>query len=248
MDEFSMKSYHTEYSCSGDIQKKRGSNACFGAVFRELRAGKHSVNYTIYIYKGLDFAMQDNANNACLLTKKELKSHLKQLQGIVPFEFTIKSTMEHKYPCYVVSLKVEDAVSIQHKYILTWVRYAYEYPYNVFLREAINLRKEPEFRFESVFNLFNLIGGAFDMLRGGHSAAYGSNVGFLERKKLAALIVKKDNLNSIFKNEAGKQAMVSDKDRRSATSLAYWDDKQAFLESRKPVYLERYKIIKQNRK
>lgn len=192
----------------------------------------------------MDFFRKEAANNSCFISKKELRHHLDQLKKIIPFKATIKEVIENDCPCYRIDLTVEDALAIQHKYILSWIRYTYEYPYCVILQEALRLRKEPEFRFESCFNLFNLIGDAFGLLGGGHSIAYGSDIGFLRRKELEAVIKKKRNLNSIFECGGYPKSLLEGsriKRRLTPVDLEFWTDNELFMRERKPVYLELYK-------
>lgn len=252
MKEFAYNSLYTEYSCTGDIRRNRSSNACFAYVFRELDShGKKSVSYKIYVYKGIDWLKKERNNNACLLTKRELKHHIDQLKGIIPFRAVIREGVEHDCPCFIINLELKEAMAIHHKYILSWIRYAYEYPYNVVLLEAINLRKESEFKFESIFNLFNLIAGTWGFLGGGHTIACGGEIGFLKRKELEAAIRKRSALNNIFVNNGYDNRSIDYKSARKnldCRDLEFWTDRELLIAERKSVYLEKYKKIKNKNK
>lgn len=252
MREFSAKSLYTEYSCTGSLNKSRRSHACFAHVFdimNKSKTTKYSINYKIYVYKGLDFMEKMHANNACLISKRELRHHLDQLRGIIPFKAVIHERTENSCPCYVISLTLENARGIQHKYILSWIRYAYEFPFNVILAEAIKLHKEKGFMFESVANLFNMVGGLFGLLGGGHSIPYGTDIGFLRRKQLAASMARKSCLNHIYECRYDGIKLGNSKiSRYTRYDLEFWTNERLFNEERKPVYLERYKEIKQRRK
>ena len=41
-------------------------------------------------------------------------------------------------------LRLNNVPPTFHKYVLTWLRYTYEFPYNVFLKDAYNLKSIPE--------------------------------------------------------------------------------------------------------
>ena len=242
------RSYHTEYSCTGDYKENRRSHACFSNVFGHCKPfDNYDIDYKVYLYKGDSIAQREHVNHYCILSKKELRNHLSQLNGIIPFKYRIVETEERDCPCFIVHLHVS-GLGIQHEYLLTWLRYSYEFPYNVFLREAMRLRREKEFMFESVSNLFNLVGASFGMLYGGHSAGNGRRIGFLKRKELAAKIEQANSLNSIYKAVEGLGNQLNSRSRMKnhldMEDSEFWTDEELFMTERKPVYLEKLKKIK----
>lgn len=252
MRDFAERAYHTEYSCSGDYNKGRSVNACFASVFGACRAfDDYTIDYKVYLYQDDSMALKRDVNHYCLLDKRELRSHLSRLRGIIPFSYKIIEKEEHGCPCFIVNLHVSGK-GIQHEYLLTWLRYSYEYPYNVFLKEALRLRKEKEFMFESISNLFNLVGVSFGMLYGGHSIGNGRKIGFLKRRELEEKIKLSGRLNDIYNavEGLGNQLGTSSKIKKNLRiyDKEFWQDEELFMNERKPVYLEKLKKIKERLK
>lgn len=251
MSDFKFLSYHTEYSCTGDVQREMGSAACFAYVFRNIeKTKKQSVNYIIRVYRELGAVKRNQWNNGCLLSKKEIRNHLDLLKGIIPFEAKIVSKERNGLKFFEIHLKVENAKGTCHKFILTWIRYLYEFPYNMYLIEANRLRKEKLFMFDSIANLFNLVGGCFG-LGGGHSIAAGRTIGFLQRKELSAKINRVQSLNSIYQcSYDGASLRAYDVPYKghnlSYHDLEFWRNEELF-QKRLPVYQEKYKKIKRNK-
>lgn len=251
MREFRTVSYHTEYSCSGDYDRKMASSACFASAFRDVDTRKKSsINYKIKLYTNAEISRNIGRSNFCPLSKKDLKNHIYLLKGIIPFEVQITEYKEEKDPYYEVDLKLNDLPGIYHKFILTWIRYAYEFPYNMFLVEANKLRKEIPFRFDSVANLFNLVGSCVG-LGGGHTVGWGESIGFLQRKELTAKLKKVGRLNSIYKTTNDRlriSTLVQHKNKELRyTDMEFWNNDELY-QDRLKTYLQKYKHIKANPK
>lgn len=149
---FEFSNYSNTYTAKGTIGNiYRTDAACFSDVFRSLVTRKdYDIVYTITINKNKDLVLH-NKNNYCFLTKQELHNHIRILKKLFDFSYSIKETEES----YIVSAHLYGN-SVTHKYFLTWVRYSYEYPYNVMCLDALNLYKQPEFKFVSKINIFSL--------------------------------------------------------------------------------------------
>lgn len=243
-----MLNLHTEYSCTGDFERKMKSNVCFRQVFEVLEneKKKFSINYVIRIYAGFDAAEKKRWNNVCLLNKKELRNHINQLKGIIPFRAKILTKKGDNGDFYEVHLQLDNVKGIYHRFILTWIRYVYEFPYNVYVVEAQRLRKEKLFMFESIANLFNLIGSCVT-LGGGHSCAYGHTIGFLQRKELSARLKETKYLNNIYSHSHEGDSIETRVEHNGENltwyDLAFWKDEELF-QKRLPVYVEKFKKIK----
>lgn len=247
-----MLNLHTEYSCTGDFELKMSSNVCFRRVFSVLEQDmkkKFSIGYVIKIYSGLSASGENRWNNACLLNKKELRNHINQLKGIIPFRAKILTKKWEHGDLYEVHVQLDNVEGIYHRFLLTWIRYVYEFPYNVYVIEAQRLRKEKQFMFESMANLFNLVGSCVN-LGGGHSAAYGNTVGFLQRKELSAKLKKTKYLNDIYKHSHEGKTIKTRVEHNGKTltwyDLDFWKNEELF-QKRLPVYVEKFKKIKQNK-
>lgn len=151
---FLMLNFCTEYASEGNTNKGLRKDLCFGTIFHSEGNGIVQKNkYTLKLYKMGDWLNKKRQNNACLADRAGIVHHLKILQSVFKFSYHLKENEDH----FVITMTL-DGDLIYHKYMLSWVRYLYEYPFNVFLADAWRLKNVPEFKFESVINLFNLVG------------------------------------------------------------------------------------------
>lgn len=244
MKEFDFLDYHTEYSCSGDVEVKMKKRVCFADAFHKLNKEKLTVNYCIKIYKGSTLR-KTNGSNMCFFSRQQIKNHLNQLKSLFPIESRVYDSHDKKKPHFIVEVCLKEVPGIYHKYMLTWLRYLYEYPYNVISLDAYKLKGDPMFRFESIANLFNLVASCSGLLiRGGHCAVHGSPVGFLRRRELVAQLNKTATLNSIY-TAVGRRIRRKIPEKlgefSSRSDIEYWQDMHLFETHRKPVYIEAYK-------
>ena len=247
MQDFLYLNYHTEYSCSGKFNKDMDSEACFSFVFSRTSTIKVSESYDIILYKGLDFTKKKNYSNACLFKKSQIRKHLEQAQGIFPFDFTIKSAKWNSYKVFIVSLNLVDLPGTFHKYILTWVRYMYEYPYNMFLFDAYRLKKETCFRFTSIANLFNMVLSCYGYpLREIHQITKNQISKNLRKKDIRArleILVKLNNIYDKRKYKKNKFVIPEKVNDLSLSDIEYWENDEIYEQYRKPVYMELYNTI-----
>lgn len=250
MKEFAFINYNTEYSCTGDFSKKMGTDACFSKAFRYTDSVDNvNEKYEIILYKGIDFIKKTKGSNACLFTRKQIKNHLKQAQGVFPFKFRIQElkNWNKKYKVFKITLILEEVPGSFHKYLLTWVRYLYEYPYNVILHDALQLKKESCFRFTSISNLFNLVLGCFKDSPGEiHQIARNQISKPINKKALKDTLTKISRLNIIYDELSKKKKTIKNKYLGfSQNDIEYWQNEEIFENFRKPVYLEMYnKLIR----
>lgn len=205
MVEFVYTNYHTEYSSTGTDNIPRRSYACFASVFGSPKRYKIQDNvYKVYIFKGTQLLEKARGDNNCFLNKEEISRHLSLVKGLVKFSYRITektiSYNKEKYPAYVVMLHVVGK-NIYHRFILTWLRYLYEFPYNFIIREAAKVRQEEGFKRESIFNLFQLIGESIGLGGwGGHSISNFQRVHELVSLKTLKDKLKRDEDYSLLNN------------------------------------------------
>lgn len=248
---FLFLNFCTEYSSEGDTNKDFDQEACFSTIFYSEGNGIVQNNrYTIKLYKLGDLLNKEKQNNAVLTDRAGIVSHLKVLQSVFKFRYSIIDNKDH----YIINLSL-NADLIYHKYLLTWVRYLYEYPFNVFLVDAYRCKKIPEFKFESVINLFNLIGATSGICQHGTDIhAIGATHKFKERlttkqiqKALKELCGGRKMINSIFNYFTNADIRTINKDRDSLHSSDYWESEREFTE-RLTLYKHNYKILTTNKK
>lgn len=138
MREFKYLDYWTEYACKGIIQRQMQGSACFMEIFNSF-SNRDIINeqYKIKVYKGVE-KVNEHKSNACFLEPLQIKNHLKQIKSLFPFKFHIRLYRNY----YIIYLKLHNQPGIYHKYLLTWLRYIYEFPYNVLLLDALKLKKK----------------------------------------------------------------------------------------------------------
>ena len=101
MNDFQFLDYHTEYSCKGTFEKEMDVEACFSFVFDKTDEENVSEEYEVILYKGTAFSREHHNSNSCLFTKKQLINHLRQAQGIYPFDFHITEAAKWRVIMYL---------------------------------------------------------------------------------------------------------------------------------------------------
>lgn len=250
-----MLSFCTEYSSDGNTKKTLGIDSCFSTVFHSINNGIIQKNkYIIKLYKMGDWLNKKRQNNACLVDRAGIVRHLKVLQLVFKFSYHIKEKEDH----FVLIITFEGDI-IYHKYLLSWIRYLYEYPFNVFLVDAYKLKEIPGFKFESIINLFNLVGATSGICQHGTSIhAIGETNWFkalMTTKEIQAKLKELEggitNINDIFPVVYAKKYWVYNKvkgikvlkeDNNSLHSSDYWDSIEEF-NKRLKLYKKNYKIL-----
>ena len=170
--DFKYLEFWTYYSSKGTLDKNLKREWCFSSVFNGL---KHQKNeYVLYIYNNGHLT---NKDNNCLITKEQLIEHINEINKFYKFEYKLKTIKDG----YKLEFTI-DAPIIYHKIILSWLRYSYEFPFNVAIYEAFKIKEEKGFKRLTLLNLFNLIGATMYCTKHGTSIhAIGK---FYEWKKL----------------------------------------------------------------
>lgn len=249
MKDFQFLDYHTEYSCKGEFEKKMSAEACFSFVFKRTNERNVSEEYEVILYKGTDFSRERHNSNSCLFTKNQIRNHLRQAQGIYPFDFYITEVADwgDGYNVFKVRLKLTNVPGTFHKYLLAWLRYMYEYPYNVILYDAYKLKKDPCFRFTSMSDLFNLVLGCFsDDPRDIHQIARNQISKAMRKRDIRAKLQNIGMLNNIYdklKKKVDKNQIPEEDGNLSTTDFEFWESDDIFERKRKPVYMNVYKEV-----
>lgn len=234
--------YGTIYSAKGeqlDLTLQR--RICFRAAFDKFyNNDEHTAHYELQLIRDPKYNQETGYNNICLLTKEELKRHLKLARRLFPFKYVVEDSEYGGLPSFRVFIDIS-GVHYYHKYLLTWIRYAYEIPYNLILWDALHL-KHTYLRKESITNLYVLCANSFNdnvhYYGNGHSMPY-RNSGFLKEANLKAAILR-GSLNDIYPRLA--YSCTRFQYSEEAKYLEYWLDEEEF-EKRKDTYLANYKLM-----
>lgn len=249
MKDFQFLDYHTEYSCKGEFEKKMNVEACFSFVFNRTSERNVSEVYEVILYKGTDFSRERHNANSCLFTKKQIRNHLKQAQGIYPFDFYIREVPNwiDGYSVFKVRLKLTNVLGTFHKYLLTWLRYMYEYPYNVILYDAYKLKQDSCFRFTSMSDLFNLVLSCFsEDPRDIHQIARNQVSKAMRKKDIREKLQNIGILNNVYdelKEKVNDNQIPREDGDLTTTDFEFWESDDIFERRRKPVYMNVYKEV-----
>lgn len=258
---FSFINYCTIYSSKGSTNLELESRACFANVFESRNNGILTNTYTIKIYteNALENANEWHRGNICLTDRGGIVNHLRTLKSLFNFKYRVKNCETY----FLVTIRLRGRL-IYHKFLLSWVRYLYEFPFNIFLNEAKKLRELPDFKFESIINLFNLVGMTSRM------SCYGTDIHAIGKTYcMKALITNKqlkkrltdtknnrDTLDNLFSTIYDPIGFHTEEDtkkfgeikvlrnaRKLLYTLEYWDSDEEF-ENRLKLYKENYKVLK----
>jgi len=143
-------SFNTTYSVDGDIKQPKYRRACFSATLCMLysNAGKgFKNNYTISLFK------EKKGKHCIFISLEQMKIWFDFLKGIVNFEYSIEDTETE----YVLTASIEGP-KIVHLFVLTGLRYVYEYPQSCLLLWAFKCKEEvPEFKEVSLLSLVHTL-------------------------------------------------------------------------------------------
>lgn len=170
--DFKFLEFYTYYSSEGDIDKDLSREWCFSTIFD----GDETMcnTYELYIYR---YGYKFNGDNNCLITKRQLIQHIEEIKKFHDFDYTIENINKG----YKLQFTI-NAPLMWHKIILSWLRYSYEFPFNIALYEAFKIKKKTDFKNETLLNLFNLIGATIGCTR--HGTGIHAIGNFYDFKKL----------------------------------------------------------------
>lgn len=254
---FLMLNFCTEYGSEGNTQKNLRKDACFSTIFYSEGNGIVQKNtYTIKLYKIGDWLNKKRQNNACLTDRAGIVHHLKILQSVFKFSYHLKENEDH----FVLTMTLEGDL-IYHKYMLSWVRYLYEYPFNVFLADAYKLKGIPGFKFESIISLFNLVGATSGIRQHGTGIHAIGETGWFKAlmttKEIQARLKELEGghkqINDIFPvlhtnggwgapDDVIEGVETLEEEDNNLHSSDYWDSEEEF-NKRLELYKKNYKIL-----
>lgn len=137
-------------------------NACFYKLFAAVKSDnkkEYHFELSVRICLGLGDA-ENGYSNYVPLTFDELDWYFGQLNKVVPFTYNYKR-IENEEDCYLLNIDVTTH-AIKLKWLLTVVRYIYEYPFNFAIAEAVKLKMAKKFVNINVINVFNIIGSTVE--------------------------------------------------------------------------------------
>lgn len=239
---FEYLSYSTIYQASGDLvfeNKDLEGQACFSYIFRNVRNNKKQhIIYSIYISTDPSFIQDNRESNLCILTEEQIRFHMSYLRFISSFKYKITKKFIDNYSGFRIDLDL-NAIGNVHKMFLTWIRYLYEYPYNLVLYDSFKLREEKRFIEKSNYlNIVNFVTTFYSndwihqIPKSHHNIPE-----FITRKSFKDRLMKCDHLNDILKNSNIQIALFTE-----------YDEIEDFIkdfDNRKNKYIETLNKLKQ---
>lgn len=156
---------HTEWKAFGDgVNTKEGErrqSACFGCNFPMFTGNQ---KYEIWMYNSGD-GFKAGCRTNTFLSKEEIVNHLEYIRDLLP-EGTVTDIQieddndEGGSRKYKLSLQVHGR-NIYHKLVLNWIRYAYELPYSLILKDVLRMEERGDFKELGRLNKFILASSAW---------------------------------------------------------------------------------------
>lgn len=236
MKGFKFLNFHTVYSSKGTVNQELGSYACYSDIFHADLIQKNS--YHIYVYQGMNLFNQGQSNG-CFLELDDIKRHLNTLKHLVNISFNITEHVDKNLnPYYDIAFSYS-GYNIYHRFILTWIRALYEFPYCIYLPEVYALKNEPEFKFINPFNLLNIVTSCY---------YDGDDIHMFTQPGFKVKILKYNGIRqSLYKNKTDLSLFsIFSTDTEIPDSKSLTDDflNLNLLHQRKPIYIQRYKLFK----
>jgi hypothetical protein len=257
MNEFKDKGWRAQvvkYLINEKYNGKNGAltGVCLSSFFSYLRDTINPFSlYEFSIPKGT-IPLSIGYSDWCPFNLEEIIRTLEDIKLIVDFEYKVSETENYFRIILKISNKGLSKERNNHFYLLTRVRYLYQYPYCVLYKDAMRLSKIPEFSDWSLQDLYSLcIETNPDKYKFSdnkeaywydayHSVQLHPQQNFLEKKSKeqikAILEVPEfymEQLNSIYKVQTDKIS-IKLPNNDLLYSLAYWRDE---FNTRIPYYL-----------
>lgn len=245
-------SFFTAYKCVGvdNVNFLRHGAACFSRVFhyndKDNKPFKNT--YTIKIFKPI-LNKRIVENNFCVLSKNDIIYFLKDVASYGYNSKPIIKLDEHK-KYYTITMEVNDT-AFAHRFLLSYVRYLYETPFNIMLYETIKVKKEcEELKNESIFNLFHLIlmSNKFTeyYFTSVHAINQNYKIGLYDNDYINKSFNRKNvtSFDKVFKPIYPKFDKITYNVEHGKTDYIKYFALKKYRKDRIKTYLENYKLLK----
>lgn len=243
---FNFLNFYTMYESKGSVDKPLKREYCFSTIFYQ-GPNTQDNHYVLEILKN---GAKDNYDNNCLLTTEQLVEHINEIKHFHNFEHEL---FEHEDK-YVLKFHIK-APRMKHKIILSWLRYSYEFPFNVALYEAFKVKNITGFKRAGLFNLFNIIGASM------HYSKHGTDIHAIGKfdvvksylnwttfKSWVDKAIKRDpkgEINYVIPTKNIAIEYINIPNDMKITEMKYWINEDEF-KNRIKVYKSNLKTIKNN--
>lgn len=159
---YSFMNYACYYKYSiNNTSRNNGFNndrnqACFSDMYYEIRRSENVKSITLKIKTTLE-DLERNRNNYLILTDEEFKVW----KRVVAKLCGVKIASVNKEKDIIVKIVTKDWPQ-RLMFASTMIRYAYEWPYTFFLKDAFRLKQIYGFKSLNILNLFDLVAFLYD--------------------------------------------------------------------------------------
>jgi hypothetical protein len=129
--------------------------ACYGSswgLFKDNANNK--AHYEIILITDKSW-LAENYKNQCRMSKHQVENYLRRIKTIYPFKYSVKDGDYRGSKCFILNI---DMVGTRKEatFILQCIKRTYEWPFSFFLEQAYKLQELPQFKYDSILNLFNV--------------------------------------------------------------------------------------------
>lgn len=244
------------------------SRCCYGESLRAFEDARqpHEVTWKIRVrVKTPSQISHSGKNNFTLLKKEDMEFLLDYCRSTydIDFGFTIEepgSLEDQSRNYYLVTISLNRRKTEQ-KFVLTWIRHFYEFPFNMFMLDALKLKNEVnELSGEHILNLLQLIGSTYSFVKEDYilERTYRTdqcfclpNKKFVTVNKVKKSNAEKDLITSAWNISLSRELATNlihyksetESEVETTQTLEYWQNPDNW-EERKQAYLNNYKIYR----
>lgn len=181
----------------------------------------------------------------CWMGIEELKSHINQVKSLFDgFDVTIEPELRQGFICIKFLFKGKEISTLRMLFLLTWMRYSYEFASSMVMRDAYLIKSEirPDL---SIFNIMQAtikyllqVGGILG------DQTISPKGGFQSDETLIRKLFNEwaDSLSDLYTIPNLVYAHSKDS-KLERESINWWLDKDTFLNTRLPIHLENIETL-----
>jgi hypothetical protein len=194
------------------------------------------ASYDLYIVSNGNAAIEGRSHY-CFVSKHQIVNYIRSLKKIYPFKYSIRECIYKGYDTYRVRIRIEGTYA-QRLFILTALRYTYEYPFNTTLCDALRLTKISNFKGINIISLINLVYYCIYNFDGNSNHAFNVYPGYASLKELHNNILKANLVFDVVPNTPKEK--IERVSYKETVDSEYWDSSDMF-EKRLLIYKQNLK-------
>jgi hypothetical protein len=240
-------SYRPDYGFKlyrkGQLVEQRESvqhAACFARVFNWFDGNTYEDYVGIYTLRCRK-EFKEQSGNYCSLERPQILKLLRYMRRV----FEIPITLTEDKVNYIFNFQIEGK-PIKHKFVLTFSRVFFEFPYNEMAKDVLRLqevkRDDVNFSKQSFLKLYHILCCSYISLWGSNHSPF-----LYPCKKVSAQQLRKvfqngmPRVQDIFK---GSEKLANEFSKAKLIGTARNVDWDANFEKREKIYYKQFKILK----